>query len=116
VTRPVNADDLLAAYSGGDVDAVRRVLEAFLSGDAEESIKRHVQIFIKKSITEIVENIKAGENPNADRAFRLKRAKRKPVSTAGRNLDIAMDVQELRDVGEKKNVAIKMASLMPVWT
>jgi len=110
MTRAVDTDDLLAAYSGGDVDAVRRVLEAFLSGDTEEPIKGHVQIFIRKSIKKIVENIEAGKKPNADRAFGLKRENRRPANTSVGNHDIAVDVQKLRDAGEKKSYAIAVVS------
>lgn len=107
MTRPVNTDDLLAAYSGNDVEAVRRVLEAFLSGDAEESIKSHIRAFVRRSIKEIVKNIEDGKKPNADRAFLLKRANRKPNSTGLRNQEIAREVQELRNAGKKMDCAIE---------
>ena len=109
MTRPVNKDDLLAAYQG-DAQAVRRVLDAFLSGDTDVSMKVHVERFIKKSIGEILGNIEAGKPPNADRAFRLKRENRRPRGTGGRNFDIAIDVQELCDAGEKRDYAIKVVS------
>ena len=110
MTRPVNTDDLLAAFAGGDVEAVRRVLDAFLSGDIPEPMNRYVRGFVKTSIKKIVENLEAGKPPNADRAFRLKRKNRRPRITTGRNLDIAIDVQALRDAGEKKDYAVKVVS------
>jgi hypothetical protein len=108
MSRPVNKDDLLAAYAGSNVDAVLKVLEAFLSPDAEDPTNRYVREFVKNSIKEIVGNLEAGKPPNADRAFRLKRENRRPKSTAGRNLDIAIDVQELRDADETRDDAIQV--------
>ena len=110
MTRQVNKDDLLAACSGADVEAVRRVLDAFLSGDAEEPIKTYIENFVRKSIKEIVGNLGAGKPPNADLAFLLKRANRKPNSTFLRNTEIAREVQALRDAGEKRVYAVEVVS------
>ena len=105
MTRPVDTDDLVAAYCGGDIDAVRRLLESFLSSDTQAPITNG-QTFVRLAIKEIVENISAGKKPNADQAFRLKRGNSRPVSTSLRNFRIAMEVQELRDTGVKREPAI----------